>query len=96
MDQNFFSHSDIKVKIKKGIDFSIKELKSLLQKMGVDISETKNIKSILVNLYDHTIKNDCNKIKIIDLLKQDSVCLGYLNQRKINLQTKNINPNSDG
>ena len=79
-----FSYSGIDVIIKKGRDFSKNELKSRLNRMGIDISDIKDTKAELEKLYDKTIKLDSNKEKIFDKLQKDSANNSFLinNERK--------------
>ena len=69
-----FIHSEIEVKIRKGELFSNKDLKFRLSKMDINLDERKKVnRPFLVNLYDKALEDNENKIKIFDLLKEDTV-----------------------
>ena len=58
--------------LKSGQGFSMNELKSRLHQMEVDDIININSKSQMANLYDSTIQDDRNKIKLIDKLRKDT------------------------
>ena len=66
-----FIYNQESVIIKPGEQFSINELKSRLNQMGIYANNIQD-KYELKNLYDSSLKNDGNKIKIFDMLKKDT------------------------
>ena len=66
-----FIYNQESVIIKPGEQFSINELKSRLNQMGIYANNIQD-KYELKNLYDSSLKNDGNKIKIFDMLKIDT------------------------
>ena len=73
MTETFNYKNDI-LKIKNGEDFSLNELKSRLHRMEIPFNENeKKKKSHYCQLYNQAIKNNNNKMKIINILINDSV-----------------------
>ena len=73
MTETFNYKNDI-LKIKNGEDFSLNELKSRLHRMEIPFNENeKKKKSYYCQLYNQAIKNNNNKMKIINILINDSV-----------------------
>ena len=66
-----FIYNQESVIIKPGEQFSINELKSRLNQMGIYANNVQD-KSELKNLYEYSLKNNANKIKIFDKLKKDT------------------------
>ena len=69
-----FNYKNYILKIKNGEDFSLNELKSRLHRMEIPFNENeKKKKSHYCQLYNQAIKNNNNKMKIINILINDSV-----------------------
>ena len=81
-DLEVFSYSGKKVIIRKGENFSKKELENRLSKMNINI-ENRN-KSYLINQYDKAIAGERNKKKIFDELIKDTEFLHKIMPNKIN------------
>jgi len=95
-----FNYKGINVKIKKARDLKMIDLKTRLQKMGIDIDITKSNKASLAKIYDTVINDYSSKIKIFDILIKDTEMLGLFNE--INNYVLNFNefneivPKNDG
>ena len=66
-----FIYDQESVILKPGEQFSINELKSRLNQMGIYANNLQD-KSELKNLYESSLQNNANKIKIFDKLKKDT------------------------
>ena len=67
-----FKFNGESISIIPGRYFSKNDLKNRLHLMGI---ETNNIqeKSILINLYESSLKDNKNKLKVISQLKKDTI-----------------------
>ena len=69
-----FNYKNYKLKILNGETFSLNQLKSRLHQMEIPFNiNEKHKKSYYSQLYNQAIKNNNNKMKIIDLLISDSI-----------------------
>ncbi len=69
-----FNYKNYKLKIVNGENFSLNQLKSRLHQMGIPFNENeKKKKSYYSQLYNQSIRNNNNKMKIINLLINDSI-----------------------
>jgi len=69
-----FNYKNHKLKILNGETFSLNQLKSRLHQMEIPFNiNEKHKKSYYSQLYNQAIKNNNNKMKIIDLLISDSI-----------------------
>jgi len=59
------------IAIMPGSRFTKNELKSLLHEMDIDSSNIQD-KNTLVNLYESTLNNNYNKLKILNKLRKDT------------------------
>lgn len=66
-----------------GERFSVRELKSRLEKMGIVYNENNNNKKMLSILYDEALKLDSNKMKILDFLVRDTQLKEKLYDKKL-------------
>ena len=84
-----FTYNNETVIMIPGNQFTIKQLRSRLNKMDVDAINIDS-KEQLVNLYESSMKNDTNKFKIFELLKKDTE--NYYFKRGINLNSPMLIP----
>lgn len=84
-----FTYNNETVIMIPGNQFTIKQLRSRLNKMDVDAINIDS-KEQLVNLYESSMKNDTNKFKIFELLKKDTE--NYYFKRGINLNRQMLIP----
>ena len=93
IDYPIFNYKNESLILKSGQRFSMNELKSRLHQMDVDDVININSKSQMENLYDSIIKDDRNKIKILDRLRKDT--LNYSKMTGINFNQRRRLPEED-
>ena len=84
-----FTYNNETVIMIPGNQFTIKQLRSRLNKMDVDAINIDS-KEQLVNLYESSMKDDTNKFKIFELLKKDTE--NFYFKRGINLNSPMLIP----
>ena len=82
-----FIYQNHKIVIKSGEDFSRSELISRLHQMNIDFNPNEKSKKYYINMYNESIKNNNNKLKIIEKLIGDTKEINYsMNEKN---KTKN-------
>ena len=72
-----FIYQNHKIVIKSGEDFSRSELISRLHQMNIDFNPNEKSKKYYINMYNESIKNNNNKLKIIEKLIGDTKEINY-------------------